>query len=117
MKGGKLAPKCFYCLTRDQDPKWAPYCGPECALPAEADSRQGAFCLRDIAPSLYPIRESARRRAKDQRRCWPKEQHRTKGAAEAQMRSIVRRGLAKNLEKIHVYVCPHCRCYHVGHGL
>lgn len=49
------------------------------------------------------------------RRCWPKEQHATRGAAEAQLRSIVRRALEKDAERIHVYECPHCRTWHVGH--
>lgn len=49
------------------------------------------------------------------RRCWPKEQHDTIGAAEAQLRSITKRGLEKNIERIHTYLCPHCRKYHVGH--
>jgi hypothetical protein len=49
------------------------------------------------------------------RACFPKEQHETRGAAEAQMRSITRRGLEKN-PAIHVYKCPHCKTWHVGHG-
>ena len=55
------------------------------------------------------------------RDCWPKEQHFSKGAAEAQMRSITRRNLARDLSRIHVYPCPGCsrrhqrKVWHVGH--
>ena len=54
------------------------------------------------------------------RRC-RKEVHRSRGAAEAQMRSILRRGLAKDEGTIHVYRCPECSqhdqrdAWHVGH--
>lgn len=50
------------------------------------------------------------------RACFPKEQHDTQGAAEAQMRSITKRGLEKDAAKIHTYECPHCNKWHVGHG-
>lgn len=50
------------------------------------------------------------------RRCWPKEQHKTRGAAEAQMRSILRRDLAKDVRLLHPYLCPHCSTWHVGHN-
>lgn len=49
------------------------------------------------------------------RKCWPKEMHETRGAAEAQMRSIQKRGLEKDASRIHVYQCPHCQKWHVGH--
>ena len=56
------------------------------------------------------------------RRCWPKEQHATEGAAEAQMRSIQKRDLEKDAAKIHVYKCYDCKhpatgkaAWHVGH--
>jgi hypothetical protein len=49
------------------------------------------------------------------RRCFPKEQHTTRGKAEAQMRSLLKRDLHKN-ERLHVYECPHCGAWHVGHG-
>ena len=57
------------------------------------------------------------------RKCWPKEQHKTQGAAEAQMRSITKRDLEKDNSRIHVYECPDCvhpdtkkAAWHVGHG-
>lgn len=49
------------------------------------------------------------------RRCWPKEQHPSAGAAEAQMRSILHRDLAKDPATIRVYQCDVCAFYHVGH--
>jgi hypothetical protein len=48
------------------------------------------------------------------RRCWPKTQWISRGAAEAQMRSLMKRDLTKN-STCHVYACPHCRFWHVGH--
>lgn len=57
------------------------------------------------------------------RRCWPKEQHKTQGSAEAQMRSITKRDLEKDTSRIHTYECPDCLhpetgkpAWHVGHG-
>lgn len=49
------------------------------------------------------------------RPCWPKKQHATRGAARAQMRSLLNRGLEKDATLIHVYRCPHCDGWHVGH--
>lgn len=77
---------------------------------------QAVFRLDELAPTLYPVREHARKVAKGRQKCWPKEQHRSEGAARAQLRSIVKRGLEKNAARIHVYQCPCCRCWHVGHG-
>lgn len=48
------------------------------------------------------------------RACWPKEQHETQGAAEAQLRSITKRALEKS-SAIHTYRCPVCHHWHVGH--
>lgn len=56
------------------------------------------------------------------KKCFRKERHFSKGSAEAQMRSIMRRGLEKDPKRIHVYVCPECtrdyrrRVWHVGHA-
>lgn len=49
------------------------------------------------------------------RKCFPKEQHASRGAAEAQIRSITNRDLEKS-NIIHPYVCPFCKMWHVGHG-
>lgn len=49
--------------------------------------------------------------------CWRKERWPSRGAAEAQLRSILRRGKAKDVRRINVYECPHCRLFHVGHRL
>lgn len=48
------------------------------------------------------------------RKCFPKEQHRTQVGAEAQLRSLVKRDLRKNVTA-HTYQCPFCRYWHVGH--
>jgi hypothetical protein len=56
------------------------------------------------------------------RSCFPKEQHVSRGAAEAQMRSITRRNLERDLSRIHVYECTCLHpetgkpAWHVGHG-
>lgn len=49
------------------------------------------------------------------RPCWPKQQHDSPEAARAQMRSILKRGLEKDASRIHIYPCPDCGKYHVGH--
>ncbi len=71
-----------------------------------------AFNLRK---QLAPIHGELVRREKARRKCWPKEKQPTRGAAEAQMRSIMRRELAKDKTRIHVYYCPYCHTWHVGH--
>lgn len=49
------------------------------------------------------------------RACWPKEQHASHGAASAQMRSLLKRGLEKDARRLRVYRCRHCHWFHVGH--
>lgn len=54
------------------------------------------------------------------RPCWPKEQHASKAAALAQLRSITRRGLQRN-QSLHAYRCTCLHpdtgapAWHVGH--
>jgi hypothetical protein len=48
------------------------------------------------------------------RPCWRKQKWATEAAAQAQLRSIVKRGLEKDPERIRVYKCP-CGAWHVGH--
>lgn len=48
------------------------------------------------------------------RACWPKEQHISREAAEAQVRSLVNRDLQKD-NSLHPYRCPDCSQWHVGH--
>jgi len=95
---------CYFCSTRPIDPTHDPYCGVECAIDAEVDSDLTVNRMQDV-PALRQM----------VRRCWPKAQCDTKGAAEAQMRSLLKRGLEKNAATVHVYECPHCRYWHVGH--
>ena len=64
----------------------------------------GLLRLRDI-PALRALA----------RRCWPKEQHASKGIADAAMRSLLKRGLEKDAKRIHSYECPFCGSWHTGH--
>lgn len=49
------------------------------------------------------------------RKCWPKPQCPSRGAAEAQLRSVMRRGLDRDPSTVNVYRCRACGCWHVGH--
>lgn len=49
------------------------------------------------------------------RACFPKEQHANQAAAEAQLRSIIKRGLEKDIARIRTYKCRACGAWHVGH--
>jgi len=66
---------------------------------------QRAFLLRDHLKAVM----------REERPCYPKQQHDTRGGADAQKRSIEKRNLQKN-SRLHVYHCPHCFKYHVGHA-
>jgi hypothetical protein len=72
--------------------------------------------VKILADALRPLSRRLHDAAKAERACWPKEQHRSQGAAEAQVRSLVKRGLEKDLQAIHAYRCPHCDFFHVGHS-
>ena len=49
--------------------------------------------------------------------CKRKLRHRTRGAAEAAMRSLVRRDLDRpEIGALNVYKCPRCLSWHVGHS-
>jgi hypothetical protein len=56
------------------------------------------------------------------KKCYRKQRHFTRRSAEAQMRSILKRDLEKDRDRIHVYECPECTSdydrdvFHVGHG-
>lgn len=49
------------------------------------------------------------------RRCWPKEQHASMGAARAHLRALVKAGLLKDESRARAYRCVHCGKCHVGH--
>lgn len=50
------------------------------------------------------------------RRC-SKHQHKSKGAAEAQLRALrARGGDIENSETLCTYLCPRCAAWHVGHN-
>jgi hypothetical protein len=44
-----------------------------------------------------------------------KQAHKSKGAAEAQLRSITRRGLYAAPGELRSYWCPQCQAWHIGH--
>jgi hypothetical protein len=49
------------------------------------------------------------------RHCWRKARWPSKGAAEAQMRSLRRRdGYVRDAERLNVYHCVYCQGWHVG---
>ena len=48
------------------------------------------------------------------RPCYPKAMNTTRGAAESQLRSIVRRGY-EGRPGLRAYLCPACGSWHVGH--
>jgi len=51
----------------------------------------------------------------DQRlRCWRKQKWGSRGAAEAQLRSLLKRTFVRDVERLNVYRCPFCDGYHVG---
>ena len=48
--------------------------------------------------------------------CKRKLRHPTRGAAEAAMRSLIRRGMhCPEVGTLNVYKCPRCLAWHVGH--
>lgn len=49
------------------------------------------------------------------RRCWPKEQHASQGAAEAHLRALIKLGKERDASQLRAYHCRHCRQWHVGH--
>lgn len=64
-----------------------------------------AFRIGDVATDL----------ARAASPCWRKQRLESRGAAEAQMRSLLKRGLEKDAATIRAYACPHCGFWHVGH--
>ena len=53
---------------------------------------------------------------KYQRPCWPKISHATLDAAMTAKNRLLARGLSKDPARIHVYKCPFCSGWHVGHA-
>lgn len=64
------------------------------------------FRIGDSHPELARLAHS----------CWRKQRHASQASAEAQLRSIVRRGLEKDARRIHTYFHAECGGWHVGHG-
>lgn len=62
------------------------------------------FKLGDVVPA-----------ALGRRPCWRKQRWPSEKAAEAQMRSILKRDKSKDPARINTYECPYCGEWHVGH--
>lgn len=107
----KLAPeKCIFCSVEDIDPEHWPYCSHMCVMAAEADNDLDRFIIHRAvkladSPALRGLA----------RQCWPKIQHDSKEAAETHVHALVSRCINKDLS-LHIYECPHCGKWHVGHG-
>lgn len=69
----------------------------------------------DYPQRAFTMREHLQMVMRAERQCYPKQQHDTFGAADAQKRSIEKRNLQRS-KRLHVYKCPHCFKYHVGHA-
>lgn len=52
--------------------------------------------------------------ARKARPCWRKRKCRSIGAAEAQLRSLLRRRFVKDAHLLSAYYCPFCGWYHIG---
>ncbi len=64
-----------------------------------------SFKLGDIARLTTPLARSP---------CWRKERWKNAEAAEAQLRSLLRRVFVKDITRLNTYHCPHCHYWHVG---
>jgi hypothetical protein len=60
---------------------------------------------------LGDISEELRRRS---RPCWRKQRWPSLGAAQAQLRSLLRSEHVRDTELLNAYLCPHCEGYHIG---
>jgi hypothetical protein len=47
--------------------------------------------------------------------CWRKQKNKSQGAAEAQLRALVRASYVKGAEELRTYLCRDCQTWHVGH--
>jgi hypothetical protein len=67
---------------------------------------------------LAPVREELVKEIipRLRRKCFPKVQHPTRGAAETQLHDVLHNKLAKDVSRIHTYHCPECGQWHVGHS-
>lgn len=67
---------------------------------------------------LGPVREELVKEVipKLRRKCHPKIQHPSRGAAETQLHDVLVHKMAKDVGRIHTYLCPDCGSWHVGHS-
>lgn len=71
-----------------------------------------------MAEKLAPIRKELIEKVLPElrRKCFPKRQHASFGAAETQLHDILVNHMAKDASRIHSYMCPDCGAWHVGHS-
>ena len=83
----------------------------------QCEAKNGLPCICSASPPMqrtHSLMSMADILKPHARACWPKAMCASREAAQAQLRSIIKRGLEKN-NRIHPYRCPHCRSWHVGH--
>jgi hypothetical protein len=49
------------------------------------------------------------------RKCWPKVQYKSQGAADAHIRALKKAGKEGDAATLRAYRCVHCHAFHVGH--
>lgn len=62
------------------------------------------FLLGDVARELGVVR----------RPCWKKQRWLSLGAAEAQLRSLLRQTWVKEPDRLNAYPCCYCKGFHIG---
>jgi hypothetical protein len=71
-----------------------------------------------LAAQLAPVRKELVEKIIPElrRKCFPKIQHADRGAAETQLHDVLVNRMAKDVRRIHTYLCPECGMWHVGHS-
>ena len=100
---------CIFCTERPVDPRWDPYCGPECSIDAEGELVTFGVTL---SATFGPVWTAFQ---KTKRACWPKVQHPSRDKAAQHSAALVSRGVQGDLTRLRVYRCAHCDTWHVGH--
>lgn len=110
---------CIWCFNPIERRDEVPYCQLSCRIEAEAPVR---FWRRVIG--ILPGLDRAWHQLKDERAklngCFRKDGskkigHETEELAIKHVRALVDRGLIRDLRRVKIYQCYHCRLWHVGH--